>query len=155
MAPLTADQLTVAEEVVTDEELNPAGVPQEAPAVIVKLVLEISKKMLPTASTLIRAVVVGVFGITTSALPSLAVLDNKTVGKLCPPSVDNDIFTLAQLTGEAVVLATAQVTVCVEPPVQETAVFGTETANGPEVLVTVTTTSSNCVCPTDTGDDVL
>ena len=32
------------------------------------------------------------------------------------------------------------------------AVLGVVTANGPEVFVTVTTTSSNCVWPTETGD---
>jgi hypothetical protein len=41
------------------------------------------------------------------------VLAANTVGNVCPPSVDKDIFTLAQLTGAAVVLATAQVIVCV------------------------------------------
>ena len=145
MAPLTAFQLTVADEVVTDDEANPDGVPQELPAVIVKLVLEISKKILPTASTLIRAVVLGVLGMVTAWLPSLGVLATNTVGKVCPPSVDKDIFTLAQLTGAAVVLATAHVTVCVEPPAHDTAVLGAETENGPDVLETVSTTSSNCV----------
>lgn len=83
---------------------------------MVKLVFEISKKILPTASTFILAVVVGVFGITNASVPSFGVLAANTVGKVCPPSVLKEIFTLAQLTGEAVVLATAQVMVCVEPP---------------------------------------
>lgn len=47
-----------------------------------KFVLEISKKILPTASILILAVVVGVFGITSVCVPSLGVLDINTVGKV-------------------------------------------------------------------------
>jgi hypothetical protein len=110
LAPLTADQPTVAEVVVTADELRPPGVPQPLPAVIVKLVLEISKKILPTASTLILAVEVGVLGTVTTSLPSLGVLATN-VEKLLPPSVEIEIFTLAQLTGAAVVLATAHVMV--------------------------------------------
>ena len=102
--------------VVIAEEARPVAVPQDDPAVMVKLALEISKKILPTASTFILAVVVGVLGITNASVPSFGVLAAKTVGNVCPPSVLNDIFTLAQLTGEAVVLATAHVTVCVELP---------------------------------------
>ena len=128
-----------------EEEDNPVGAPQEEPAVIVKFALEISKKMFPTASTFILAVVVGVFGITSVSVPSLAVLAINTVGKVWPPSVDNDIFTLAQLTGEAVVFATDQVIACDEPPTHDTAVLGEDTAKGPEVLLTVTTISLNCV----------
>lgn len=137
----TADQLTVALVVVTDDEDKPVAVPQEDPAVMVKLLLEISKKIFPTASTFILAVVVGVFGMTNASVPSLGVLAASTVGNVCPPSVLKEIFTLAQLTGEAVVLATAQVIVCVEFPAHETAVLGTDTANGPDVLLTVTTIS--------------
>jgi hypothetical protein len=121
------------------------------PAVMVKLVFEISKKILPTASIFILAVVEGVFGITNVSVPSFGVLAAKTVGKVCPPSVDKEIFTLAQLTGAAVVLATAQVMVCEDPPTHETAVLGALTANGPEVALTVTVISVNDVCPTDTG----
>ena len=121
------------------------AVPQAEPAVIVKLVLEISKKILPTASTFIRAVVVGVFGITNVSVPSLGVFAANTVGNVCPPSVDKDIFTLAQLTGVAVVLATAQVIACEELPAHETAVLGELTANGPEAVLTVTVILVNCV----------
>ena len=145
MAPLTAVQLTVAAVVVTPEDVNPAGEPQLDPDVIVKLVLEISKKILPTASTFILAVVDGVFGITNASVPSLAVLVVNTVGKVWPPSVDNDIFTLAQLTGAAVVLATDQVMVCDTPPTHDTAVLGAVTANGPEAALTVTTMSPKLV----------
>ena len=79
--------------------------------VIVKLALEISKKILPTASTFILAVVLAPTGIVKASEPSFAVLAAKTVGNVFPPSVDNDILTFAQLTGAAVVLATFHVTV--------------------------------------------
>ena len=79
--------------------------------VMVKLVLEMSKNTLPTASTLIRAVVVAPTGIVIDSEPSLGVLANRIVGKVCPPSVDNEILTLAQLTGGSVVLFTSHVTV--------------------------------------------
>jgi len=138
--------------VVTAEDAKPVAVPQAEPAVIVKLALEISKKILPTASTLILAVVVGVFGITSASVPSLGVLAANTVGNVWPPSVLNEIFTLAQLTGDAVVLATAHVIVCVELPAYDTAVLGTLTANGPEAALTVTTISVNWVWPTLYGD---
>lgn len=142
---VTADQLTEALLVVTDEAVKPVAVPHAEPVVIVKLLFEISKKIFPTASTFILAVVVGVFGITNVSVPSLGVLAINTVGKVWPPSVDKEIFTLAQLTGAAVVLATLHVIAWDEFPAHETAVFGDVTANGPEVLETVTTMSVNCV----------
>jgi hypothetical protein len=116
----------------------------------VKLVLEISKKILPTASTLILAVVEGVLGMVTTSLPSLDVLATN-VEKLLPPSVEIEIFTLAQLTGAAVVFATAHVTVWDELPAHETAVLGAVTEKGPDVFETVTTISSKFVWPTLTG----
>lgn len=79
--------------------------------VMVKLVFDISKNTLPTASTFTRAVALAPTGIVTASVPSLTVLASKTVGKVCPPSVDNEILTLAQLTGGSVVLATAHVIV--------------------------------------------
>ena len=133
------------------DEANPDGAPQDEPAVIVKFVLEISKKIFPTASTFIRAVVVAVLGIVNVSVPSFAVLADNTVGNVCPPSVDKDIFTLAQLTGEAVVLATDHVIACAEPPAHDTAVLGAVTAKGPDAALTVTTISVNCVWPTETG----
>ena len=139
----TADQLIFALVVVIPDEANPVALPQDDPAVIVKFVFEMSKKILPTASTFILAVVDGVFGITNASVPSLGVLATNTVGKVCPPSVERDIFTLAQLTGVAVVLATLHVMVCVEFPAQETAVLGADTAKGPEAALTVTTISVN------------
>src|SRR5262249_47242580 len=70
--------------------------------VMVKLASEISKKMFPTASTLMRAWVVAtlaVFGMVTLAEPLFGTLAASTNGKVFPPSVDNVIFTFAQLTG--------------------------------------------------------
>jgi len=52
------------------------------PPLIVKFASEISKKILPTASIFILAVVVGVFGITNTSVPSLTVLADNTVGKV-------------------------------------------------------------------------
>ena len=86
----------------------------------------------------------------TASLPSLGVLATRVL-KVLPPSVEMDIFTLAQLTGAAVVLATLHVMFCDELPAHDTAVLGAVTANGPDVLVTVTVISANWVCPTDTG----
>lgn len=108
---LTAFQLRFALVVATDEEARPLALAQAEPEVIVKFALEISKKILPTASTFILAVVVGVFGIANASLPSLGVLAANTVGNVLPPSVLKDIFTLAQLTGAAVVLFTLHVIV--------------------------------------------
>ena len=112
--------------------------------VIVKFALEISKKMLPTASTFILAVVVGVLGMVTVSVPSLGVLATSVL-KLLPPSVEMEIFTLAQLTGAAVVLATDHVIACDELPAHDTAVLGDDTWNGPEELLTVTVMSMNWV----------
>src|SRR6185436_13418859 len=58
-------------------------------AVMVKLVSEISKKILPTASTLMRAVVVLIFGTMIASLPSLGVLATMVVGKVWPPSLES------------------------------------------------------------------
>src|SRR3954447_18442517 len=67
--------------------------------VMVKLASETSKYTLPTASTFTRAVVVAVAGRSTLCVPSLGVLAASTVGKVFPPSVDSEIFTLALLIG--------------------------------------------------------
>ena len=106
-----------------------------------------SKKILPTASILILAVVVAPTGIVKFSVPSLGVLAARTVGKVVPPSVDKDILTLAQFTGAPVVFATSHVMVWVEPPAHETFVLGDVILNGPAVLVTVTLISWNCVWP--------
>ena len=120
------------------------------PDPIVKLVFEISKKIFPMASTFILAVVVGVLGIVTTSLPSLGVLATNVLN-VVPPSVERDIFTLAQLTGAAVVPATFHVIVCDELPGHDTAVLGEVTEKGPDELVTVTVISAKLVCPIVTG----
>ena len=84
---------------------------------IAKFASEISKKIFPIASILSRALTVLIFGKVIVSLPSLAVDAAKTVGKDTPPSVDNEIFTLATLTGAALVLATSHVNV-VAPPLR-------------------------------------
>ena len=86
------------------------------PPVIVKLASDISKNILPTASILMRPFVVRRLGIVTLCDPSLAVLPASTDENVVPPSVDNEILTLAALTGALLVFATFHVTVCVEPP---------------------------------------
>ena len=116
----------------------------EPPDPMVKLALEISKKIFPTASTFILAVVVGVLGIVTTSVPSLGVLATNVLN-VVPPSVEREIFTLAQLTGDAVVLATFQVMVCDELPGHDTAVLGDVTEKGPDELVTVTVMSEKLV----------
>ena len=98
------------------DEVNPVASPQATAPLIVKFVLEMSKNIFPTASILRRAVVVGTAGITSASVPSLAVLSERTIGKVSPPSVLRVIFTLAQLIGARLVLFTLQVMVCVEPP---------------------------------------
>jgi hypothetical protein len=109
------------------------GVP---PAVIVKLTSEISKKILPTASILIRPVVVGVLGIVKLSVPSFGVLAERTVGKVFPPSVESEIFTFAALTGAASVPLTFHVMTDGAPPTRDTAVFGAVTWNGPAAAET-------------------
>ena len=145
MALATAVQLTVAVVFPIADEVKPVASPQATVPPIVKFVLEISKKILPTASTFILAVVVGVAGITNASVPSLGVLAESTVGKVCPPSVLIEIFTLAQSTGVKLLLATLQVIVCVLPPAHVTAVFGAVTANGPDAELTVTVISVKAV----------
>ena len=129
------------------EDVNPVALAHTGGAPIVKLVFEISKKIFPTASTFTRQVVPGVDGTVIVSVPSLAVADASTVGKVSPPSVDNKIFTVAQLTGAAVVPFTLQVTVAELPAFQVTFVLGAVTANGPDVFETVTTASVNAVWP--------
>ena len=110
---------------------------------MVKLELDISKKTFPIDSifTLQLVLVPTREGIDTDCVPSLGVLAWRTVGNVWPPSVEREIFTLAQLTGANVVLATDHVIVWELPPAQVSAVLGAETAKGPDVLVTVTTMS--------------
>jgi hypothetical protein len=107
-------------------------------ALIVKFVFEISKKMFPTASTLMRPKVVDAFGTVIASDPSLGVLGAMTIGKVFPPSVESVIFTFAQLTGAADVPAMLHVTVCDEFVVHTRFVFGCVTANGPLPEITLT-----------------
>jgi hypothetical protein len=65
------------------------------------------------------------------------VFDNKVIGKVLPPSVDNRMFNIsAQFTGAIFVLATFHPTVC-GPEAQVTAVLGELTMKGPAVLLTL------------------
>ena len=111
--PVTALLIVVVEVVLVPQVMAVGvvadNVKSEIGAAIVKLVLEISKKTLPTASTLILAVVEVPTGIINISLPSLGVLAIKTVGNVSPPLVDKETFTFAQLTGAAVVLFTDHV----------------------------------------------
>src|SRR5438067_3454036 len=72
---------------------------------------EMLKKMLSMASTLTRAVEVGVFGRLIMAVPLLGTLAARVNGKLFPPSMESRRRTFPQLTGAPVVLATFHVTV--------------------------------------------
>ena len=136
-----------------DDAVNPVASPQVVvvPAPMVKLVLEMSKKMFPTASIFILLLEPGVLGTGTISVPSFAVLDANTVEKLFPPSVDSKMLTNWQLMGAKSVPFTLHVTVAVPPAVQVTFVFGEVTAKGPPVFATVTTTSVKAVCPTAAG----
>src|SRR4051812_47034569 len=87
--------------------------------------------MLPAASTLMRAVVVAVFGTVIASEPSFAV-PATTVDHVLPPLVESRMLTLV-----AVLPPFAHVTVWDEPPVHETAVFGAVTENAPETNATV------------------
>jgi hypothetical protein len=115
------------------------------PGVIVKFAFEMSKKMFPTASTLILACVVLTLGSVTTSEPSLSVLSTSTVEKEFPPFVESRIRTFAQLTGVRFVDATFHVTVVV--PLNDPAAFGAVTVNGPAVPFTVITTLSTAVPP--------
>src|SRR2546421_10901176 len=78
--------------------------------VIVKFGSEMLKKMLSTASILIRAVKVGMLGMVTVVAPVFGLLAESTK-KVFPPSTESRMRTLAQLIGAADVLATFHVTV--------------------------------------------
>ena len=79
--------------------------------VIAKFGSEMLKKMLSTASILIRAVEVGVLGMMMVAAPVLGLLGERITGKVFPPSMESRMRTFAQLIGAAEVLATFHVTV--------------------------------------------
>ncbi len=98
---------------------------------------EIWKKILALHSTFTRPLFVPNIGAVTVAVPSLGVLVSKEK-KLAPLLSEKRIFTLAQLTGGAVVLATFQFTVCSVFENQVVPPMGAVTLNGPEALLTVT-----------------
>ena len=79
---------------------------------IEKFALEISKNIFPTAVTLIRHCDETLLGTVIVSDPSFAVLPINVIGKLFPPSVDNNIATFVQLTGATLVEFTLHVTVC-------------------------------------------
>ena len=79
----------------------------------------------------------GRLGTVNISVPSFAVLALRTVENLFSPSVESEILTLAQFTGAPDVPATFQVTVCIDPVVHTTAVFGAAMLNGPLVPLTV------------------
>ena len=81
------------------------------PQVMVKLLLEISKKVAAAEITITRAVVVDTFGHTMPSEPSLAVMLFKTNGYVKPPLTDKRILTSEQFIGATSVLATDHVTV--------------------------------------------
>src|SRR3954447_7163570 len=85
-------------------------------AVMAKSAWLTSKKMLPTASTLMRALSAVTCGKVISCEPSLGVEAARTVGKVCPPSVDRLILTLATLIGTTSVPATSHVIVFLVVP---------------------------------------
>ena len=88
------------------------------------------------------------FGSVTASEPSLRVEAAKTVGKVCPPSVDSEIFTFAVLIGAIFVFATFQVMVFELFPSHDVpAASSPVMLNGPAVFVTVTVVSVNWVCP--------
>src|SRR4051794_4067824 len=114
----------VAAVCVIPDDVKPVGVPHAGGVPIVKLVFEMSKKIFPTDSILIRLVVPCVAGTVTVSVPSLAVEEAKTVGNVLPPSVDKRMFTAWQFTEPALVPFTAHVTVAVPPALQVMFVFG-------------------------------
>ena len=84
-------------------------------AVMAKLTLLMSKKILSIDSIFILAVDVILLGITKASVPSLAVLSERTIGKVRPPLVLSVIFTLLQFIGARLVPLTLHVMVWVEP----------------------------------------
>ena len=80
--------------------------------------------------------------------PSLGVLDAKTIGKVAPPSVESKMFTFAVLIPLAVVPATFQVTVAVDPVSHVVLlVAGEVIANAAPVFTTFTAVKTEAVCP--------
>ena len=87
-------------------------------ATISKLLSEISKNVPLEQITIIRAVVVGVFGTETNCEPSLGTLLASVTGYVAPPSVERRMSTFEQETGAISVFATSHVTVSFVSDVQ-------------------------------------
>src|SRR5687767_4173227 len=93
---------------------------------------EIWKKILPLQATFTRPLLVPNIGAVIVSVPSLGVLARNVLAKLLPSSLEKRMFTLAQLTGADVVLATFQLTVCRVADVQVVPVKGAVILNGPD-----------------------
>src|SRR5262245_3717980 len=91
--------------------------------VMLNAALLISKKMLPTASILMRTLLALMLGTVTSSDPSFAVLAASTVGNVFPLSVESEIFTFVTLMPLPVVPATFHATLSVESPSRLAAEF--------------------------------
>ena len=95
----------------------------------VKFASETSKKMLPTASTLTRAlVVVGRFGTTMLSEPSFGVFATSVIGNVRPPLVESEILTVGRQRIGAVDAPRDRLG---RTAGQVTALLGDTTANGP------------------------
>src|SRR4051794_26486599 len=112
-----------------------------------KLASEMSKKTLPTASILILALLFGRFGNARLSEPSFGVDAASTVGNVCPPSEDSEIFTFAALIGAPEVPATSQVMFWLLPAGYVTAVSGEVTRNGPVPGARLTTVDAKSEPP--------
>jgi hypothetical protein len=77
-------------------------------------------------------------GMVTLALPLFGELSASTTGKLVPPLVESEIFTLAALIGTLVVPATSHVTLKGVPGVRVVALFCELMRKGPALLLVVT-----------------
>ena len=81
------------------------------------------------------------------SVPSFAVVARIVVGKVCPPSVESEIFTLAVSIPPPVVPLTSHVTSTLVFPVQVDAVFCVVTLNGVVVFTTVITEPASEIPP--------
>src|SRR5687767_11165896 len=104
--------------------------------------------MFPTASTLMRPVVVRLLGTVIDSEPSLATPLASAIGYVLPPSVESRMFTLAVLIGATSVPATAQVTVWLVPAFHTVPpVLGLVTAKPVAPTLTVVTSMSSKFTP--------
>ncbi|HWP42343.1 MAG TPA: hypothetical protein VNO14_03840 [Blastocatellia bacterium] len=104
---VVALQLHPPPAVTVNDELPPEAANDSDEAEIVsgqdevmeKLEFEMSKKMLPSASTFMRAEEVTALGTMKVCDPSLGVEAAIVIGKVSPPSVESETFTEEQFTG--------------------------------------------------------